>query len=452
VVEGMEGQARFRFLETIHAFARERLGQSAEAVEIRNRHLAYFAAFTEEIERQVEGTDQIPWMRRAEQELGNIRAALDWGLQPEASLHDGLRLAGAISIYFISRSYFREGYERMQAYLPRIVDPAHERLKAKILYRFGALAGYCLEYPLAIQLCQQSIDISRTLNEKYYIASADYYLGDIYFIMGDYQSAQIPFEECISICRAENFMPQLSIALNRLGYILAVQGERERALGMLEDAIKIVEEYNDTWGLCLGLLSLGNAHHHWGNYAEAIDCLTRCLDAAIPYGDRSTAGTAYITLAILYNLKNDYVNSGDYAGRAFAIFQNIGDEVQQPLSLRLMGYAAIHAGNLVRARVLIREGLLSDQRLGNVPGQLAGSVAFAQCYLAEGDAKRAVELCSLIERYIDQDGVKLPDTDMKILRDVLQNGREKLKVDFEAACNEGGLLNLETEITKLVTD
>jgi len=452
VVESMEGQARFRFLETIHAFARERLAQSAEAVEVKNRHLAYFTAFTEEVEIQVEGIDQIPWMRRAEQELNNIRAALDWGLQPEASFHDGLRLAGAISIYFISRSYFREGYERMQTYLSRIVDPAHERLKAKILYRFGALAGYCLEYPLAIQLCQQSIEISRSLNEKYYIASADYYLGDIYFIMGAYQSAQIPFEECISICRAENYMPQLSIALNRLGYILAVRGERERAQSMLDGAIKIVEEHNDTWGICLGLLSLGNAHYHWGNYDEAINCLTRCLDAAIPYGDRSSEGTAYITLAILYSLKNDYANSGDYAGRAFAVFQNIGDEIQQPLSLRLMSYAAIHAGNLVRARVLIRESLLGNQRLGDIPGQLAGLTAFAQCYLVDDDAKRAVELCALIERHMDQDGVSLPDTDMQILQDVLQNGREKLKADYDATYNEGGSLNLENEIMKLVMD
>lgn len=453
VAETTERETRFRFLETIHAFAREKLRQSAEEIEMKNRHLAYFAAFAEEVETQVEGSEQIMWIRRADQEISNIRAALDWGLHPNAPLRDGLRLAGAISLYWIGRSYFREGYERLNTYLQRIDDPAHERLKTKILYRLGALAGYCLNYPLACQLCQQAVDLAWALDEIYYLASANYYLGEFAVLLGQREQSQRALEECIAICRAENFLPQLTLALNKLGYILAIEGERDRARATLAEAITLAEKHNDTWGICMALLSLGNVHRLWGNYDEAIDCLTRCLETAIPYGDRSAEGTACSTLSVLHNLKNEYAKSGEYAGRAFAVFQNIGDEVQQPLPLRMMGYAAIQAGNFVRARVLIRESLRGHRGLEDIPGQLACVVANAKCCFAEKDVKRAVSLCALIKRRIDADDVKLPEPDMKELQEVLQQGKRKLsKAAYESAYQEGQKLNLENTLMQLMEE
>lgn len=55
-----------------------------------------------------------------------------------------------------------------------------------------------------------------------------------------------------------------------------------------------------------------------------------------------------------------------YAEEALSIFQLIGDETQQPFPLRLMGYAAVHAGNLVRAQVLMRESLIGNINLQNL--------------------------------------------------------------------------------------
>ncbi len=46
--EGREGEPRFVYLETIHAFARERLAESGEEEALRARHAAYFLAFAEE--------------------------------------------------------------------------------------------------------------------------------------------------------------------------------------------------------------------------------------------------------------------------------------------------------------------------------------------------------------------------------------------------------------------
>ncbi|GHK03797.1 AfsR family transcriptional regulator [Streptomyces sp. Y2F8-2] len=68
---------RYRMLETIHEYATER---AAEAPELRaaaeRRHRAWVRALVEEAEPKLRSAGQLPWIRRLETELDNIRAAL----------------------------------------------------------------------------------------------------------------------------------------------------------------------------------------------------------------------------------------------------------------------------------------------------------------------------------------------------------------------------------------
>ncbi|MEY2249266.1 BTAD domain-containing putative transcriptional regulator [Streptomyces sp. BF23-18] len=71
------GGMRYRMLETIHEYATER---AAEVPELRaaaeRRHRAWARALTAEAEPQLRSAGQLPWIRRLETELDNIRAAL----------------------------------------------------------------------------------------------------------------------------------------------------------------------------------------------------------------------------------------------------------------------------------------------------------------------------------------------------------------------------------------
>ncbi|MFF4350682.1 BTAD domain-containing putative transcriptional regulator [Streptomyces sp. NPDC001530] len=71
------GGMRYRMLETIHEYASER---AAEVPELRaaaeRRHRAWVRALVEEAEPLLRSAEQLPWIRRLETELDNIRAAL----------------------------------------------------------------------------------------------------------------------------------------------------------------------------------------------------------------------------------------------------------------------------------------------------------------------------------------------------------------------------------------
>jgi predicted ATPase len=76
--EDDEGNVRFGLLQTIRAFALERLAESGELAVSRRRHAVWCVALGEQADAELDSPAQTSWMERLEQERGNLRAALEW--------------------------------------------------------------------------------------------------------------------------------------------------------------------------------------------------------------------------------------------------------------------------------------------------------------------------------------------------------------------------------------
>src|SRR5699024_445508 len=69
-------EPRYAMLEIVREFAREQLATSGEAATIARRHADSFAGLAERCERAYFSAEQVVWVRRCLDELGNLRAAL----------------------------------------------------------------------------------------------------------------------------------------------------------------------------------------------------------------------------------------------------------------------------------------------------------------------------------------------------------------------------------------
>ncbi|MFB9435873.1 AfsR/SARP family transcriptional regulator [Streptomyces showdoensis] len=76
VVDGPTGR-RYRLLESVAAYATERLHEMADLAAVRDRHLRHYLALAERAEPQLRGPGQRTWLTRLDAEAGNLRAALD---------------------------------------------------------------------------------------------------------------------------------------------------------------------------------------------------------------------------------------------------------------------------------------------------------------------------------------------------------------------------------------
>jgi predicted ATPase len=98
---------RYQMLVTIQEYALNRLKQSGDEIEIRNRQLAYFSELTRQARSHLRSSDQLEWLDRLDMEHDNIRAALSWA-QASGAIAEGLRLVTDLEAFWIWRVHIQE--------------------------------------------------------------------------------------------------------------------------------------------------------------------------------------------------------------------------------------------------------------------------------------------------------------------------------------------------------
>src|SRR5207253_2206463 len=94
VADRRGGEARYRLLETVRAYALERLAASGEAAAVRARHAAHYRELAERTRPELEAGSAAPALARLDVELENLRAALGWSADT-GDAEAGLRLLSA---------------------------------------------------------------------------------------------------------------------------------------------------------------------------------------------------------------------------------------------------------------------------------------------------------------------------------------------------------------------
>jgi predicted ATPase/DNA-binding SARP family transcriptional activator len=92
-VDRTESRARFALLQTVRAFAHDRLRSQGRVEEMARRHAAYYAVTAAVADRQLRGLDEAVGHRRLEDAFGEVRAAHRW------ARHNDLALACELTAY-----------------------------------------------------------------------------------------------------------------------------------------------------------------------------------------------------------------------------------------------------------------------------------------------------------------------------------------------------------------
>lgn len=72
LAETQRGEARYRLLETVRQYARDRLVEAAEEADVRTRHRTWCVALAEQGEAELRGPRQRIWLERLEKEHDNL--------------------------------------------------------------------------------------------------------------------------------------------------------------------------------------------------------------------------------------------------------------------------------------------------------------------------------------------------------------------------------------------
>jgi predicted ATPase/class 3 adenylate cyclase len=109
-------EPRVSMLETVRAFARDRLAEDPDEGAILRRHRAAYRDLAESVAPHLTRSDQRLWYGMLDREIDNIRAAVRHSIEHGEPV-DGLRIAGAAWRHWVQRGYLAEGEELISSLL-----------------------------------------------------------------------------------------------------------------------------------------------------------------------------------------------------------------------------------------------------------------------------------------------------------------------------------------------
>jgi predicted ATPase/DNA-binding NarL/FixJ family response regulator len=332
VAEERDGQARYRLLETIRQYAADRLVEAGEAAATRDRHLAWFLAFAEALEPELQ-RDLDAWRTRLERERDNLRAALDWGLaapDPER----GRRLAAGLPwLWHLSR-HGREGLE----YLRRAIDRAPEdrsTLQARLLTGIALVADTASPLGLEFDAAQRALAIATEQGDAQ-LRTLCLVLSAVGRFYTDFGAAWALTVDALRAAESagDAFVPDAARALQ--GIILHLRDRHQEAEPLLESAVEgLLHRHRGIAATTLAFQADGALST--GRVEEARRLAERAVGVAEPLGDYLRVGSTRGTLAIVRGLAGD-VDGGLRLLRPVArLVDEAGTDVFVPGMARAMG-------------------------------------------------------------------------------------------------------------------
>lgn len=287
-----EREPRFRMLETIRDYALERLEESGEVEEIRLGHALYYVSLAERGEAVLLGKAQAgeeqhtTWLDRIESEHDNVRAALLWtssecGVRsaergipdddggeaiPHSALrtpnsgdtHLGLRLVGALGMFWEMRGHLSEGREWAAAALASAGDRAKPYDRAKALLIMGKLALWQGAFEQSQRELEESVALWRELCDRWGISATLLGLGHLAMARRDYAQARSLIEESLNTRRELGYTVGVASALQGLGAVAMHEGDYEGALGLLEEGLMLARGMGHKWIMVRALNHVGH--------------------------------------------------------------------------------------------------------------------------------------------------------------------------------------------------
>jgi len=360
------GETRYRLLETIRQYAREKFAESGEVDESKNRHLDYFVQWAEKAEPYLNGAEQVLWLKRFEIEHDNLRAALEWCSTADDRAEAGLRLAAITAVFWMVHGYHSEGRVRLAAALAQQAAQRPTLARAQALLRACNLAFYQSDYPAVRALAEESLAISKKQGLAGRLAVADaiemlaeaasetgdyaaatrFYeealplyreIGDLVGIgdtlkmlgwgamrTGDYERAESRLNEGLIVCRQSGDLHQILSALSGLGELALRQGQYARAQSLLQESLAISRSMGEKWGMAIALGSLGWAALRQYDFKEMRKLLGESLAVRMETGDKGGMAWCLEKLAEAHSLESRFQQAVIIFGAAAALRAPVG--------------------------------------------------------------------------------------------------------------------------------
>jgi predicted ATPase/Tfp pilus assembly protein PilF len=336
-------QARYRMLETVRQYARDRLhspaGDTHEATDASDRHVRYFLDLAERAESELVGKQQQQWLERLAADQENFLAAVEWCATAPAIDGsdrygvDGLRITGALGRFWSMRGYLSVGRSAVRAALARAPQGAPTPALAKSLNAAGSLELLLGALDAARGYWERALEIQRALGNTRAVAGVLNNLGLIAESQADYAAAHRLYTEALETNKQLGNRAWEAININNLGNLAWNNMEYAEARSLYEEAMAINRQLGNRAEEAKNLNNLGSVSRESGDAAAARQHYREALRIKQELRDRRGIALTLGQLSLVATQMDDAVSAAKLATESLLMRRELADRVGIAMSL-----------------------------------------------------------------------------------------------------------------------
>jgi predicted ATPase len=352
---GSSRERRYRLLETVRLYARERLGEAGETDELTDRHAEWALALAE-TERGAARLDRY---------AASLRSAL--GTLLERAPTDAMRLCVALTPFWLRRIDLDEAEGRFR----QVLSAAPERtpLRAQALlaaaaidFRSGALAS-----------SRAHMEESRAVASEIGDARAEWralvFLGESGLASDAADIARPWLERALEVARREGFVAGEAICVHSLGIVHWILGDLALAEAHMARSIDLFDTLGDLPDLIPSPVNIVEIRTNQAAGGRGLRVVFQdSLQPLVEISSDAAVGYALANCASIARVRGESERARELLEASAARFAKSGDETGTAAVLVRRAYLEFTDGALPVARALLHDALEVRRRHGDRRG------------------------------------------------------------------------------------
>jgi tetratricopeptide (TPR) repeat protein len=370
--EQPDGEPRFTMLETIRAYALERLEASGEADAVRQRHASHYLSIANQLEPRWRGGEFLDVLS-LERDHDNFRAALTAFLarQDQESM---VRFVYGLRTFWMRMGHFREG-ARWSSEAVLQIEGLPIQVQAKAWDCAGAFAWRLREVHPAWEFTQNALTAFRKAADVDGEAWSLRQLGLIAELRGDPDQSDAFYEQAAALFDDIGESRGAQTVVHDRGCIAVQRGDYVRAHVLLNEGLERAEQlgYSDFVGSTL--LDLGILALHERRYSDSVPLFVKSLENALTHGMRPNIMVSLRGLAAAAAMRRQLEPAARLLGASEALEGQFGEQ--------LWGYEQAAFAEVVTAVDRADEPSIAPARKAGRAMSEADAVEYALAWVAD---------------------------------------------------------------------
>jgi non-specific serine/threonine protein kinase len=348
LVEEQETSTRYRLLEMIRQYGRDKLRESGEAEVVRNRHLDYYANLVTRDGPFIYMATGLGRFKQLRTEADNARAAMAWGLEIKAERV--LEVVTGFGGYWRRAGLLVEGIDWVERTIAAF-DLSTTRdgeltertlARAQVFLVLGLLQFEDGRSVPARAALQTSVDLFRGLRDHVGLAAGLGMLSLVDLFLGNNDACLEEADESAALLPKTGYGPARIASLTGRSRIAAqLLHDLPMARALTDEAVALARGQADPWLLAMPLMASGMVAYVQGDHVKAQKALVESMDIYREQEDAHGCNMVRSSLAEVMRAKGDLDGAARMYRDVIPSWMQMGQLGGIARSLECLGFVAM---------------------------------------------------------------------------------------------------------------